>query len=139
MKKTIVVFALLIVALLTLFQLSKYSVTSGSLRIEFVAAGIALLFLIIGIFLNRKNPGGNTINSEVKKIDDQKITELGISKREYEILVEISEGLSNKEIAERLFVSESTVKTHVSNLFSKLDVKRRTQAIQQAKSLNIIP
>jgi DNA-binding CsgD family transcriptional regulator len=138
-KKTIVVFALLIVALLTLFQLSKYSVTSGSLRIEFVAAGIALLFLIIGIFLNRKNPGGNTINSEVKKIDDQKITELGISKREYEILVEISEGLSNKEIAERLFVSESTVKTHVSNLFSKLDVKRRTQAIQQAKSLNIIP
>lgn len=139
MKKTIVVFALLIVALLTLFQLSKYSVTSGSLRIEFVAAGIALLFLIIGIFLNRKNPGGNAINSEVKKIDDQKITELGISKREYEILVEISEGLSNKEIAERLFVSESTVKTHVSNLFSKLDVKRRTQAIQQAKSLNIIP
>ncbi|MBT8262080.1 MAG: response regulator transcription factor [Bacteroidia bacterium] len=139
MKKTIAVFTLLILALLTLFQLSQYSVTSGSLKIEFVAAGTALLFLVIGFFLNRKASSGDQINSEEKKIDNQKIAQLGISNREYEILIEISEGLSNKEIADKLFVSESTIKTHVSNLFSKLDVKRRTQAIQQAKALNIIP
>ena len=125
-------------ALLTLFQLSKFTITSGRLKIEFVIAGIAVLFLVIGILLNRKLSGHNRSNSEAIEIDQQKITELGISDREYEILVEISQGLSNKEIADKLFVSESTVKTHVSNLFSKLDVKRRTQAIQQAKSLNIL-
>ena len=71
-------------------------------------------------------------------IDKTKITELGISNREYEILTKISEGLSNKEIADQLFVSESTVKTHVSNLYTKLNARRRTQAIQKAKHLNII-
>ncbi len=138
MKKTIVVFTLLIIALLTLFQLSKYSVTSGSIQMEVVVAGIALLFLLIGFLLSRRSSTSGTNASEETKIDQRKIEELGISSREYEILQEIAKGLSNKEIAEKLFVSESTVKTHVSNLFTKLDVKRRTQAIQQAKSFKIL-
>ena len=65
--------------------------------------------------------------------------QLGISNREYEVLLEIAKGLSNKEIANRLFISESTVKTHVSNVLIKMDAKRRTQAISIAKSLAIIP
>ena len=65
--------------------------------------------------------------------------QLGISNREYEVLLEIAKGLSNKEIANRLFISESTVKTHVSNVLIKLGAKRRTQAINIAKSLTIIP
>ncbi|AVI50397.1 helix-turn-helix transcriptional regulator [Pukyongia salina] len=138
MKKTIVVFTLLIIALLTLFQLSKYTVTSGSIQMEVVVAGIALLFLLIGFLLSRRSSTPDTNASEETKIDQRKIEELGISSREYEILQEIAKGLSNKEIAEKLFVSESTVKTHVSNLFTKLDVKRRTQAIQQAKSFKIL-
>ncbi|WP_318312157.1 response regulator transcription factor [Flagellimonas crocea] len=64
---------------------------------------------------------------------------MGISKREYEVLVQISKGFSNKEIADVLFLSESTIKTHVSNLLVKLDSKRRTQAIQKAKDLHILP
>ena len=68
----------------------------------------------------------------------RKIEELGLSKREYEVLQEIALGLSNQEIADKLFVSESTIKTHVSNLLIKLDAKRRTQAIRISKSLNII-
>ena len=68
----------------------------------------------------------------------EKIEELGLSKREYEVLQEIALGLSNQEIADKLFVSESTIKTHVSNLLIKLDAKRRTQAIRISKSLNII-
>lgn len=137
MKKTIVVFAILIIALLTLFQLSKYSLTSGNLKIEFAIAGIAAVFLLLGLFINRRN---RKLESPrvVHGIDPEKIKELGISKREHEILEQIAAGLSNKEIADALFVSESTVKTHVSNLFSKLDAKRRTQAIQKAKSLNIL-
>ncbi|MCV4600246.1 LuxR C-terminal-related transcriptional regulator, partial [Escherichia coli] len=57
----------------------------------------------------------------------------------YEVLELIAAGHSNQEIAEKLFVSTSTVKTHVSNVLSKLDARRRTQAIQRAKELRIIP
>ncbi|TDI71362.1 MAG: winged helix-turn-helix transcriptional regulator, partial [Bacteroidetes bacterium] len=108
------------------------------LNIEFMIAGIALIFFLIGIYLNKKSLQKKNILDTSGKIDDKKISELGISNREYEILVEISEGLSNKEIAEKLFVSESTVKTHISNLYVKLDAKRRTQAIQRAKDMNLI-
>ncbi len=71
-------------------------------------------------------------------INHDKIEELDISKREYEVLQNISEGLSNKEIADKLFLSESTIKTHVSNILVKLNAKRRTQAVQIAKTLQII-
>ena len=67
------------------------------------------------------------------------ISQLAISKRELEILNLLAAGNSNQEIASKLFVSISTVKTHNQNLFDKLDVKRRTQAVEKAKRLNIIP
>ena len=138
MRKTILVFSALIIALLVLFQLSQYSVTSGNWKIEFVIAGIAVVFFIIGVVVNKKSLQKDPPNNTSVTIDEEKITALGISKREYEILGKIHEGLSNKEIAEQLFVSESTVKTHISNLFVKLDAKRRTQAIQKAKEYEII-
>ncbi len=139
MKKTVFVFGALIVALLTLFQLSKYSITTGNLGIEFAIAAIALIFFFIGIYINKKSLHKKQAQIPIGEIDEDKISELGISKREYEILIKISEGLSNKEIASQLFVSESTIKTHISNLFPKLDAKRRTQAIQRAKEMRIIP
>lgn len=136
MKKTILVFGLLILALLILFQLSQYAVISGDLKIEIVIAVIAIVFFFIGIYINRKNTGKRPNNSG--EIDDLKIQELEITSREYEVLKHISEGLSNKEIGEKLFLSESTVKTHVSNLLVKLNAKRRTQALKIAKQLQII-
>lgn len=136
MRKTIVVFGLLILGLLLLFQLSKYAVISGDLDSEFTIAIIAVVFFFVGVYLNKKSLQKRNTSSE--DINHQKIKELDISKREYEVLVGISEGLSNKEIGEKLFVSESTIKTHVSNLLSKLNAKRRTQALQIAKDHNII-
>ncbi|WP_040252446.1 response regulator transcription factor [Psychroserpens mesophilus] len=136
MKKTILIFGLLILALLLLFQFSKYAVISGDLDSEFAIAIIAVVFFFVGVYLNKKSLQKQQTASEV--INHQKIKDLDISKREYEVLVGISEGLSNKEIGEKLFVSESTIKTHVSNLLSKLNAKRRTQALQIAKDLNII-
>lgn len=138
MKKTIFVFGSLIVAFLALFQLSKYSVLSGNLRIEIIITGIAILFFALGVYLHKKSLQNKTPISPSAEIDRQTIETLGLSKREYEILVKISEGCSNKEIGNALFVSESTVKSHVSNLFTKLNVKRRTQAINRAKQLKII-
>ena len=90
------------------------------------------------MFLNRRNARRAYSEEVSKTIDENKIKELGLSGREMEVLNEISHGLSNKEIADKLFVSESTVKTHVSNVLLKLDAKRRTQAIQIAKELHII-
>ena len=136
MKKTILSFSLLIVALILLFQISKYSIFFGKTSIELVIISIAIIFLLLGIYLNRRSQK-NTQNTSVK-INYQTIEKLEISKREYQVLQKISEGLSNREIAEQLFVSESTIKTHVSNLLLKLNSKRRTQAIQKAKELHIL-
>lgn len=135
MKKTVFVFSALIISLLLLFKLSNYAYFSGDISIEIIIAVIAIIFFVVGIFINQK-----TLQKEkASSIDHKKIKELGISNREYEVLVQISKGLSNKEIANALFLSESTIKTHVSNLLVKLDSKRRTQAIQRAKNLHILP
>jgi DNA-binding NarL/FixJ family response regulator len=136
MKKTILVFGLLILALLLLFQFSKYSFISGDLQIEYILAFVAISFLGLGLFINKRTQ--KHASSPNRELDLNKVEELGLSKREYEVLQEVALGLSNQDIAEKLFVSESTIKTHVSNLLVKLNAKRRTQAIQISKSLNII-
>jgi DNA-binding NarL/FixJ family response regulator len=136
MRKTILVFGLLILALLLLFQLSKYAVVFGHLDIEIAIAVIALLFFFIGIYINKRSLNKKTL--PITEIDLEKIKAFDITDREYEVLQSISEGLSNKEIADKLYLSESTIKTHVSNLLLKLNAKRRTQALQIAKELQII-
>ena len=136
MKKTVLVFALLILALLLLFQIGKYATLTNNLRFEIVIAVIAVVFFFVGVYINKKSLHKNINNKQ--EIDHQKIKALEITDREYEVLERISEGLSNREIGEKLFVSESTIKTHVSNLLSKLNAKRRTQAVQIAKDLQIL-
>jgi DNA-binding NarL/FixJ family response regulator len=135
-KKTIIVFSLLILALLLLFQISTYAIVFGNLKVELAIAIIAIVFLIVGIYINKKSLRKSVINSP--EINHQKIKDLEITSREYEVLQAISEGLSNKEIAQELCLSESTIKTHVSNLLAKLNAKRRTQALQIAKNYKII-
>lgn len=110
---------------------------------------IALLFTGLGIWLALKlaKPKIETIVVEKEVYitrddfvaDSSLIAQLELSKRELEILGLMAKGYSNEEIARTIFVSLSTVKTHNQNLFFKLDVKRRTQAIEKAKRLNIIP
>jgi len=136
-RRTIFIFTVLIVALLCLFQLSKYSYATGDISIEIIIAVIAIIFFFIGIYINKKSLYGNGIPKQ--EVDLKNIERLGLSSREYQVLLQISNGLSNKEIADKLFVSESTIKTHVSNVLVKLDAKRRTQAIQKAKALRILP
>jgi len=136
MKQTILVFSALIVALLVLFQISKYAMISGNLNIEIIISLIALVCFGIGVYINKKSLSKPNIKTNT--IDYNKLEALNISKREYEVLQHINLGLSNKEIAAQLFVSESTIKTHVSNLLLKLNAKRRTQAIQIAKAENLL-
>ncbi len=136
MKKTILIFGLLAFAILALLQLSQYALISGDLTIELVISGIAIVFFVIGVYIQKRFRKEVTVQKEV---DQKQLETIGLSKREYEVLLEMASGYSNKEIAAHLFVSESTIKTHVSNVFLKLDAKRRTQAIQKAKELQILP
>ena len=136
MFRIVITFAIIIIALILLFRFSAYTLISGNLRAEIILATVAVVFLFIGLYINRRVERKSHTNAAV--IDKEKIAELGISNREYEVLEQIAKGLSNKEIADKLFVSESTIKTHVSNIFLKLDAQRRTQAIQIAKELVII-
>ncbi len=126
----------MILALLLLFQISKYSLATGNSSSEWVIAIVAIVFFVIGIYLNKRSLHQKTASTP--EIDQEKIEALGISKRELEVLNGIASGLSNKEIGEKLFLSESTIKTHVSNIFVKLDAKRRTQVIQKAKEMRLI-
>ena len=136
MKKTILVFAGIVVALLVLFRLSDYALISGDMKIELVISVIAIVFFFIGVRINRKSLSKR--KAATYEIDHERIRTLEISEREYEVLRLIEEGLSNKEIGNRLYLSESTIKTHVSNLLIKLNAKRRTQAIQIAKDFHIL-
>ncbi|MEM8507140.1 MAG: response regulator transcription factor [Bacteroidota bacterium] len=136
MKKTIFVFSTLILSLLVLFRISEYAFLMGDTSIELIIATVAVVFLGLGLYINTKRE--TEMPNAPQAVDSRKIEALGISTREYEVLIEISNGLSNREIGEKLHISESTIKTHVSNLLVKLDAKRRTQAIQKAKELQIL-
>ncbi|NUO81824.1 response regulator transcription factor, partial [candidate division KSB1 bacterium] len=110
------------------------------LSLEIYLGLVALLFTGLGVWaglrLTRKKIVVATPHFERNETALQR---LGISKREYEVLELIAQGLSNQEIAESLFVSLSTVKTHSSNLFMKLEARRRTEAIRRAKELRLLP
>ncbi|HYE56843.1 MAG TPA: response regulator transcription factor, partial [Chitinophagaceae bacterium] len=138
MKTIIAGFGILIASLLILFQLAKFSYFNPRTGPEIWIAIISLACFGIGIFISRKYLPGKTQQAHPVTIDQKQVNKLGISKREYEILGLINEGLSNQQIADKLFLSENTVKKHVSNLFLKLDVQRRTEAIKKAKDLHII-
>lgn len=137
MKRTILAFGLLVFALLVLFKISKHTYLAGDTSIEIIISVIALVFFFIGIYINKKSVNKNT--TVQIEVNYKKIKELNISNREYEVLCEIANGLSNQEIADKLFVSESTIKTHVSTILVKLNAKRRTQAIQISKELQLLP
>src|SRR6187455_989130 len=109
---------------------------------------IAVIFTTLGIWLALKlsKPKIETVvvekevyvqRNENFVLDTSLVAQLELSKRELEILNLLAQGHSNQEIAAKLFVSLSTVKTHIQNLFEKLEVKRRTQAVEKAKRLSL--
>jgi DNA-binding NarL/FixJ family response regulator len=134
-------------ALIALLKYIEYQHFIRAYPSELYGALLAIIFVAAGIHVGlRWNRMRHVV--VVKEVpiapapfavNAGKLRELGITPREHEILGLIAEGLSNREIGERLFVSENTVKTHSSRLFEKMDVSRRTQAVQKGKELGLIP
>ena len=113
---------------------------STAAYVALVAAACAIVGLTLGARAARRRVVVKevVVPAEPFVADEARIDALGITPRELEVLQLMAEGLSNKEMAERLFVSENTVKTHASRVFDKLGAGRRTQAVQIAKTLRII-
>ncbi|MDI9311932.1 MAG: LuxR C-terminal-related transcriptional regulator [Limnohabitans sp.] len=135
--------------LLFLMKWLEYRFIIFNHSFKIYAGIIAVIFTGLGIWLALKlsKPKVETIIVEKEIIipqadgfiiNEKELQKLNLSNREYEVLEYIAKGLSNEEIAKKLFVSISTIKTHNQNLYAKLDVKSRTQAIEKAKRLQII-
>ena len=130
-----------------LLKLIEYRFLVMERSLEIYGGLVALVFASVGIWLGLKfaRTKETVVVREVPVptrefiMDEARLETLGITAREFEILELIAGGMSNREIAEKLFVSENTVKTHSSRLFDKLSAKRRTQAVQIAKELRLIP
>jgi DNA-binding CsgD family transcriptional regulator len=148
MHKHVLLYGLLGGVLIAGLKLIEYRWLVVEHSVEIYGGLVAAVFAGLGIWLGLKltRHKETIIVREVEvpaplnfERDEGKLESLAITPRELEILELIAEGLSNKEIAARAFVSENTVKTHSSRVFDKLGVQRRTQAVQLAKQLRLIP
>jgi two-component system, NarL family, response regulator LiaR len=129
--------------LITVLKLTEYRFLVVEHSVEIYGGLVAALFSALGIWLGltltRKKEEPSLPPTGPFTPNGRRISELGITPRELEILGLIAAGLSNREIADHLFVSENTVKTHSSRLFDKLGARRRTQAVQLGKQAHLIP
>ena len=138
---SIILYGLSLAALIFVLKQLQYRYLVRDLSIEFYMGLLALLFTAVGIWAGLRLTRKKIITVPVSnfQFDPTRLEKLGISKREHEVLELMARGLTNQEIADKLFVSVNTIKTHSVNLFAKLDVKRRTQAVQKGKELMLIP
>jgi NarL family two-component system response regulator LiaR len=148
MKRHVLIHGLIGGILITLLKWSEYRFLVVEHSIEIYGGLIAATFSVLGIWLGLKLTGTRqkVVVQEVPVPagkpfipDDQKREDLRITRRELEILGLIAQGMSNREIAEKLYVSENTVKTHSSRVFDKLGARRRTQAVQLGKEFGLLP
>jgi len=145
-RKHILLYGLLGGALIALLKAVEYRYLVIERSVEIYGGLIAAVFAATGIWLGLKltRSRERVVVREVAApasftLNEEKRGQLGITPRELEILTLIAAGLSNREIAEKIFVSENTVKTHSSRVFDKLGARRRTQAVQLGKEFGLLP
>ena len=166
MKRHVLIFGLVGGLLIATLQYTEYRFVVIEHSVELYGALVAILFASFGIWLGLRITrrretvretvvvrevlvpveapapfAPNTAQQQVKQVVQQEVQQqaLGITARELEILTLVARGLSNREIATRLFVSENTVKTHCARVFDKVGAARRTQAVQRGKELGLLP
>lgn len=149
MKRHVLIYGIIGGVLVTLLQWSEYRFLVVEHSFEIYAGLTAAIFAVLGIWLGRKLSRHKVVIQEIPASlvqpnapfvpNEKKREDLQITRRELEVLELIAQGLSNSEIAGKLFVSENTVKTHCSRAFDKLGAKRRTQAVQLGKEFGLLP
>ena len=147
-NKQNILYGLSLALLLLLLKWLEWRFVIMDHAFDMYVGAISVIFTGLGIWLAIKltSPKIKTVVIEKQvpaaagfSLDEAALNKLRISSRELEVLQLMAEGMSNQEIAERLFVSLNTIKTHSSNLFIKMEVERRTQAVEKAKRLRLIP
>ncbi len=148
--KIVLLYGLLLGVVLVAFKLFEYSYFSRRITLDLYLGITAVAFLAVGIIVGLKGGRGRPVKEEEEPAAEKGLEpsptftlqgttiETGLSEREREILGHIAEGRTNPEIAEKLFLSPNTIKTHVSNIYRKLEVERRAQAVARAKELKIL-
>ena len=151
MKRHVLIYGLVGGSLITLLKWTEYRFLVIDYSLEIYSGLIAAVFAGLGIWLGLKLTGRRKRVAQGSAVpgipvptgpfipDEKKRENLGITRRELEVLELIAQGMSNREIAGKLFVSENTVKTHSSRVFDKLGAKRRTQAVQLGKEMGLLP
>lgn len=141
MKKTVFIYGGILAGILILLKAIEYFNQIKLLPTSVYIALIALLFTVFGIWLGKTLTSPKQKNTEKPAFQRNKraIKSLGLSDRELDVLVQLGKGRSNQEIANKLFISINTVKTHLSSLYQKLEVKRRSLAVKKARTLRLIP
>jgi two-component system, NarL family, response regulator LiaR len=148
MKRHVLIYGLLGGVLITVLKWTEYRFLVIEHSLEIYGGLTAITFAVLGIWLGLKltRPQPAIVVKEIAVtagqpfvLDEKKREELSITRRELEVLELIAQGLSNREIAGKLYVSENTVKTHSSRVFDKLGARRRTQAVQLGKELGLLP
>ena len=147
MKRIVLLYGLCGGLLIAALKAAQYRFVVVEHSIEIYGGVIAFVFAAVGIWLGLTltrpkheavATGVASASAQSLVLDEARALELGLTRRELDILREIAAGKSTREIAHALFVSENTVKTHASRVFSKLNVRRRTQAVHVAKQLGLI-
>jgi DNA-binding CsgD family transcriptional regulator len=146
--KTVLIYGVIGGAVIATLKAVEYRFLVVEHALEIYGGIVALVFAALGIWLGLKltRPKETVVLKEVLLhapeefvLNKARQEQLGITRRELEILELMAAGLSNREMAEKLYVSENTVKTHAGRVLDKLDARRRTQAIQRAKAAGLIP
>jgi DNA-binding CsgD family transcriptional regulator len=148
MKRHALIYGLIGGILITVLKWTEYRFLVIEHSIEIYGGLIAAIFAALGIWLGLKLTGTRQ-KTAVQELpvparepfvpDERRREDLGITRRELEVLGLIAQGMSNREIAAKLYVSENTIKTHSSRVFDKLGAKRRTQAVQLGKEFGLLP
>jgi len=140
-RKTILLYGTALAVLIIFLKAVEYRYVVRDLSLEFYLGLVAVVFTGLGIWaglrLTRKKVV--VVTDPEFQLDEAERLRRGITPREIQVLELMARGMSNQEIADSLFVSLNTVKSHSSSLFGKLDARRRTQAIQKAKELRLLP
>jgi DNA-binding CsgD family transcriptional regulator len=137
MLRNVILYGFALASLVVVMKVVQYRYFVRDLSLEFYLGIVALVFLGLGVWAGFRTSSRKLVAPPAEP-DPAVLESTGISRRELEVLRLIAAGHSNREIADKLFLSLNTVKTHTSNVFSKLNVSRRTQAIRKAKELGLL-